>query len=89
MSDPTGSDKPGAQLAGAGAHILLFEDDDTLAGLLARVLRTDGYHVDVHESANAMPPAATAFIAPSMSAYAVIRMTGVVGTASCTRRSTS
>ena len=37
------SDKPAAE----PAHILLFEDDETLAGLLARVLRTEGYHVDV------------------------------------------
>jgi two-component system response regulator AtoC len=43
---------------GAGAHILLFEDDDTLASLLARVLRTEGYHVDVFDSAEAMPPPA-------------------------------
>jgi DNA-binding NtrC family response regulator len=39
------------------AHILLFEDDDTLAGLLARVLRTEGYHVEVFDNANAMPSA--------------------------------
>jgi DNA-binding NtrC family response regulator len=38
-----------------GARVLLFEDDDTLAGLLARVLRTDGCQVDVHESADALP----------------------------------
>jgi two-component system response regulator AtoC len=57
MSDAT-SDKPAAELAGAGAHILLFEDDDTLANLLARVLRTEGYHVDVHDNANAVPAAA-------------------------------
>ncbi|HEY3817608.1 MAG TPA: sigma-54 dependent transcriptional regulator [Polyangiaceae bacterium] len=47
--------KAGVEGAGAGAHILLFEDDDTLAGLLARVLRTEGYHVDVLESAEAVP----------------------------------
>jgi two-component system response regulator AtoC len=39
------------------AHILLFEDDDTLAGLLARVLRTEGYRVDVFDNAEAMPEA--------------------------------
>jgi DNA-binding NtrC family response regulator len=39
-------------------HILLFEDDDTLAGLLARVLRAEGHHVDVLDSADAMPSAA-------------------------------
>ncbi len=41
--------------ATAGTHILLFEDDDTLAGLLARVLRADGCHVDVLDSAEALP----------------------------------
>jgi DNA-binding NtrC family response regulator len=44
--------------AGAGAHILLFEDDDTLAALLARLLRTEGYQVDVFDTANAIPPPA-------------------------------
>src|ERR1700742_1451181 len=39
----------------SGAHVLLFEDDDTLASLLARVLRADGCQVDVLESANATP----------------------------------
>jgi DNA-binding NtrC family response regulator len=37
------------------AHILLFEDDDTLASLLARVLRSEGYDVDVFDSADSMP----------------------------------
>jgi two-component system response regulator AtoC len=41
----------------ARAHILLFEDDDTLAGLLARVLRTEGYRVDVFDNANALTSA--------------------------------
>jgi DNA-binding NtrC family response regulator len=40
------------------SHILLFEDDETLAGLLARVLRTEGHHVDVYDSADDVPPAA-------------------------------
>jgi DNA-binding NtrC family response regulator len=40
------------------AHILLFEDDETLAGLLARVLRTEGYDVDVLDNADAIPSAA-------------------------------
>jgi len=40
------------------ARILLFEDDDTLAALLARVLRTEGYEVDVFDNADAVPPAA-------------------------------
>jgi len=44
--------------AAAGASILLFEDDDALSGLLARVLRADGCHVDVHDSADDVPPAA-------------------------------
>jgi DNA-binding NtrC family response regulator len=57
MSDAT-SEKPSAEPAGAGAHILLFEDDDTLASLLARVLRTEGYHVDVHDNANEVPTGA-------------------------------
>jgi len=39
-------------------HILLFEDDETLAALLARVLRAEGHHVDVHDDAGAMPDAA-------------------------------
>jgi two-component system, NtrC family, response regulator AtoC len=47
--------KMGIEGVGAGAHILLFEDDDTLAGLLARVLRTEGYHVDVLDNADAVP----------------------------------
>jgi two-component system response regulator AtoC len=37
------------------ARILLFEDDDTLANLLARVLRTEGYRVDAFDNADAMP----------------------------------
>jgi DNA-binding NtrC family response regulator len=53
---PTG-DKGGVEAGGAPAHILLFEDDDTLAGLLARVLRTEGYHVDVVDNADAIPVA--------------------------------
>jgi DNA-binding NtrC family response regulator len=44
--------------AGAGAHILLFEDDETLAALLARVLRNEGYHVDVHDKATEVPSGA-------------------------------
>ena len=42
----------------ASPHILLFEDDDTLAALLARVLRSESYQVDVFDSANAIPPPA-------------------------------
>ena len=40
------------------ASILLVEDDDTLAGLLARVLRTEGYSVDLLDRADALPGAA-------------------------------
>jgi DNA-binding NtrC family response regulator len=54
MSDDA-TTRGNADAAGAGAHILLFEDDDTLAGLLARVLRGEGYHVDVLEDADAIP----------------------------------
>jgi DNA-binding NtrC family response regulator len=45
-------------VARSGAHILLFEDDETLAGLLARVLRTEGYEVEVLDNADAIPSAA-------------------------------
>jgi two-component system response regulator AtoC len=44
--------------AKARASILLVEDDDTLAGLLARVLRTEGYTVDVLDRADQLPPPA-------------------------------
>jgi DNA-binding NtrC family response regulator len=44
--------------AGAGASILLFEDDETLASLLARVLRTEGYHVDIFDNAGEVPTGA-------------------------------
>ena len=44
--------------AAAGARILLFEDDETLAGLLAHVLRSEGYQVDVRDDGNALPPPA-------------------------------
>jgi DNA-binding NtrC family response regulator len=37
------------------AQVLLFEDDDTLAGLLARVLRNEGYRVEVLDNADALP----------------------------------
>src|SRR5437016_1230333 len=43
---------------GAGANILLIEDDETLASLLARVLRNEGYHVDLLDRADALPPSA-------------------------------
>src|SRR5581483_9946079 len=44
--------------AASQAHILLFEDDETLAGLLVRVLRNEGYHVDVADNAKDVPPPA-------------------------------
>src|SRR5271170_8236300 len=53
-----GTASGGVAGAAAGASILLFEDDDTLAGLLARVLRADGCHVDVLDSADSIPGAA-------------------------------
>jgi len=37
------------------SRVLLFEDDDVLAGLLARVLRTEGYRVDTFDNADAVP----------------------------------
>ena len=37
------------------AHVLLIEDDETLASLLARVLRTEGYQVDLLDRADALP----------------------------------
>ncbi len=49
------TEHPAADTPGVGTHILLFEDDDTLAGLLARVLRADGCHVDILDSADAIP----------------------------------
>jgi two-component system, NtrC family, response regulator AtoC len=55
--NPAMSDEAQAE-AKARAHILLVEDDDTLAGLLARVLRTEGYSVDVLDRADQLPPPA-------------------------------
>jgi two-component system response regulator AtoC len=40
------------------AHVLLLEDDDTLAALLARVLRNEGYVVDLLDRADALPTGA-------------------------------
>ena len=40
------------------ARILLLEDDEMLSGLLARVLRTDGYSVDVFDTVDDLPPPA-------------------------------
>jgi DNA-binding NtrC family response regulator len=37
------------------ARLLLLEDDEMLSGLLARVLRTDGYSVDVLDTAADLP----------------------------------
>jgi len=43
---------------GPKGMILLFEDDETLADLLARVLRSDGYKVDLFENAGEIPSTA-------------------------------
>ncbi|MDP9148379.1 MAG: sigma-54 dependent transcriptional regulator [Myxococcota bacterium] len=43
----------------ASARILLFEDDETLADLLARSLRAERYVVDVLDSANELPASPT------------------------------
>ena len=43
---------------GEGLRLLLAEDDDTLAELLARFLRNEGYQVDVVDRASALPSAA-------------------------------
>jgi two-component system response regulator AtoC len=48
-------DKDAAEEPGSRASVLLFEDDETLAGLLARVLRNEGYHVDVVDNADDLP----------------------------------
>jgi DNA-binding NtrC family response regulator len=39
-------------------QVLLLEDDETLAALLARVLRTEGYHVDLLDRADEVPAGA-------------------------------
>jgi DNA-binding NtrC family response regulator len=52
------AEKTGTEPVGAGANILLIEDDETLASLLARVLRNEGYHVDLLDRADALPPPA-------------------------------
>jgi DNA-binding NtrC family response regulator len=57
---PTSDERPGDGEVGAvegPAHVLLFEDDDTLASLLARVLRSEGHRVDVFDNADAVPAA--------------------------------
>ncbi len=53
--DSTGQPGQGAESRG---NILLFEDDETLATLLARVLRNEGYKVDLLDRADALPGAA-------------------------------
>src|ERR1700722_16357684 len=54
MSDD-GASKTAIEGAGAGAHILLFEDDDTLAGLLAPRPRREGYQGDGLDNADPVP----------------------------------
>jgi two-component system response regulator AtoC len=61
-----GEGTPEASERQTGGHILLFEDDETLAGLLARVLRAEGYSVEVHESAADTPSAG------KLSSYSVV-----------------
>jgi DNA-binding NtrC family response regulator len=56
----------GVPIPAVDAHILIFEDDETLAALLARVLRTEGYHVDLAESADEVPSPAV------LARYAVV-----------------
>jgi DNA-binding NtrC family response regulator len=56
MSENQEIEKPSAEASGRGpTHVLLYEDDDTLAALLARVLRADGCQVDVLDSAEETP----------------------------------
>jgi DNA-binding NtrC family response regulator len=62
MTDDSGS-RPrdlaeGAEGAGNKGSVLLFEDDETLATLLARVLRNEGYKVDLLDRADALPSGA-------------------------------
>jgi two-component system response regulator AtoC len=47
---------PSKRDGNARARLLLFEDDEMLSGLLARVLRTDGYAVDVFDTVDDLPP---------------------------------
>jgi len=46
-----------SEIARPGGHVLLFEDDEALAGLLAQVLRREGYRVDAFDSCKSIPPA--------------------------------
>ena len=54
MTDNGPGQQPGEAAEGRG-NILLFEDDETLATLLARVLRNEGYKVDLLDRADALP----------------------------------
>ena len=47
-------------------RVLLLEDDESLAGLLARALRADGYQVDVLDAAESLPPS------PRLTQYDVV-----------------
>jgi DNA-binding NtrC family response regulator len=51
VTNPSSSPSP----ATVKGRVLLIEDDETLAGLLARVLRSDSYMVDIVESGEAVP----------------------------------
>jgi DNA-binding NtrC family response regulator len=62
MTDDKESGTPAAPGGAVGAkpkaetsHVLLVEDDETLANLLARVLRNEGFHVDVVDNADSLP----------------------------------
>jgi DNA-binding NtrC family response regulator len=56
MADESGG-RPSEASEGRG-NVLLFEDDETLAALLARVLRNEGYRVDLLDRADALPNSA-------------------------------
>jgi DNA-binding NtrC family response regulator len=55
-----------ASISTTKGRVLLIEDDDQLASLLARVLRTDAYQVDILESGESMPGA------PKLAGYDVV-----------------
>jgi two-component system, NtrC family, response regulator AtoC len=65
-SDAMSDDASQKQVGEARAQILLVEDDETLASLLARVLRAEGYHVDLLDRADALPPS------PKLARYDVV-----------------
>jgi DNA-binding NtrC family response regulator len=52
------TERDNANAATERGQVLLLEDDETLAALLARVLRNEGYRVDLLDRADALPSAA-------------------------------